>query len=66
MMNSDDIIGQTLGIIKKPEKNLTKETPRVISPMSSDEDDIENDYKYQRENFYGLVERGQDAIDGIL
>ena len=66
MMNSDDIIGQTLGIIKKPEKNLTKETPRVISPMSSDEDDIENDYKYQRENLYNLIERGQDAIDGIL
>tara|TARA_Y100000114_G_C11750122_1_gene323795 strand:- start:333 stop:746 length:414 start_codon:yes stop_codon:yes gene_type:complete len=65
-MNSDDIIGQTLGIIKKPEKNLTKETPRVISPMSSDEDDIENDYKYQRENLYNLIERGQDAIDGIL
>ena len=66
MMNSDDIIGQTLGIIKRPEKNLTKETPRVISPMSSDEDDIENDYKYQRENLYNLIERGQDAIDGIL
>ena len=66
MMNSDDIIGQTLGIIKKPEKNLTKETPRVISPMSNDEDDIENDYKYQRENLYNLIERGQDAIDGIL
>ena len=66
MMNSDDIIGQTLGIIKKPEKNLTKETPRVIPPMSNDEDDIENDYKYQRENLYNLIERGQDAIDGIL
>ena len=23
-------------------------------------------YKRQRENFYNLVERGQDAIDGIL
>ena len=34
--------------------------------VKSNEDDIENDYKYQRENFYGLVERGQDAIDGIL
>ena len=34
--------------------------------MSSDEDDIENDYKYQRENLYNLIERGQDAIDGIL
>ena len=25
-----------------------------------------SDYKYSREVFYGLVERGQDAIEGIL
>ena len=25
-----------------------------------------NDFEYQRQNFYNLVERGQDAIDGIL
>ena len=29
-------------------------------------DDVDTDYKYQRENFYNLIERGQDAIDGIL
>ena len=34
--------------------------------VKSNEDDIENDYKYQRENFYGLVEKGSQAIDGIL
>ena len=32
----------------------------------SKDDDIENDYKYQRENFYNLVERGQNAVEGIL
>ena len=32
----------------------------------SKDDDIENDYKYQRENFYNLVERGQIAVEGIL
>ena len=25
-------------------------------------DDVDSDYKYQRENFYNLIERGQDAI----
>ena len=29
-------------------------------------DDVDTDYNYQRENFYNLIERGQDAIDGIL
>ena len=31
-----------------------------------EDDDIENDYKYQLENFYNLVERGQNAVEGIL
>ena len=34
--------------------------------VSSNEQDKGNDYKYSREIFYGLVERGQDAIEGIL
>ena len=34
--------------------------------VSSNEQDKSNDYKYSREIFYGLVERGQDAIEGIL
>ena len=29
-------------------------------------ENIETDYRYARENLYNLVERGQDAIDGIL
>ena len=39
----------------------------ITSPKKlSAEEDIDNDYTYQRENFYSLVERGQDAIEGIL
>ena len=37
-----------------------------FKPPLSNEEDIDNDYKYQRENFYNLVERGSDAIEGIL
>ena len=32
----------------------------------SDDDDIEKDYEYQRQNFYNLVDKGSKAIDGIL
>ena len=32
----------------------------------SDEEDIENDYNYQRQNFYRLVDQGSNAIEGIL
>ena len=61
-------IDKELGVIEKI-------VPKVI-PTKSDvshymdeligEDDIEDDYKYQRDNFYTLVEKGSAAIDGIL
>ena len=31
-----------------------------------DLNDMEKDYEYQRQNFYSLVERGTDAVEGIL
>ena len=31
-----------------------------------DLNDAEKDYEYQRQNFYNLVERGTDAVEGIL
>ena len=60
-------IDKALGVFD-PVETAIKQNNIVIAKKvpESNEDDIENDYKYQRENFYGLVERGQDAIDGIL
>ncbi len=61
MSKVDDRLDELLDIqgeIVQAEKNL----PTVVS----NDKDKGNDYKYSREIFYGLVERGQDAIDGIL
>ena len=68
MRNTEDIVNEALGIINPVDKAIAESslTRQKIIPPVSNEDDVENDYKYQRENFYGLVERGQDAIDGIL
>jgi len=67
MNSSDNIIDQALGVLDPVETELKKATnKKVVVKPSSNEDDIENDYKYQRENFYGLVEKGSQAIDGIL
>ena len=60
-------IDKDLGVFDPVETAIQQNN--IVVPkkvVKSNEDDIENDYKYQRENFYGLVERGQDAIDGIL
>ena len=63
----DSEIDKALGIADVVEGTLETVTPPKppVVPESTSED-LDNDYKYQRENFYHLVERGQDAINGIL
>jgi hypothetical protein len=57
-------LDKEFGII---EKVVPTTMPKIIpNTVEVSEDDIENDYKYQRDNFYNLVEKGSDAIDGIL
>ena len=61
--SSDQKLDELLEITETlPAKKETK----VIIPRPKDSEDVSADYKYSRENFYNLVERGQDAIDGIL
>ena len=61
-------IDKELGVIEKivPKVMPTKSEVSHYSNELTGEDDIEDDYKYQRENFYNLVEKGSTAIDGIL
>ncbi len=59
-------IDKELGIIEvdQPRSDISK--PVVSQQDYGDVNDAERDYVYQRENFYNLVERGNDAIEGIL
>ena len=58
---------KALGVIDPVETAIQQNNITVPKKViKSNEDDIDNDYKYQRENFYNLIERGQDAIEGIL
>ena len=63
MSKTKDIIDEALGAV---ELAKSKPVEKKIIPRPKENDDIENDYKYQRENFYNLVEKGTDAIEGIL
>jgi hypothetical protein len=37
-----------------------------IELIKSTEDDIKKDYEYTRANLYSLIEKGQEAINGIM
>ena len=55
-------IDELLGITEKAVTTTT--VPAIPRVQSTDEDD--DDFKYSRENLYHIIERGQDALDGIL
>lgn len=48
-------------VSKEPEKYDEK-----IDKIKSTVDDIKKDYDYTRGNLYSLIEKGQEAINGIL
>ena len=70
MSNIDTQISSALGITSKEIVQQIidpKPAPQAIVPRPvGDFEDADIDYKYSRENFYSLVERGQDAVTGIL
>ena len=69
MSKLEEKVNEILGIEKKePSKEIVKQEFKPAVPRKEDDKkaDVDNDYKYSRENYYNLIERGQEAIDGIL
>jgi len=69
MTKLEDKVSEILGIDKpEPTKEIVKQEfkPAVPRKEETDKADVDNDYKYSRENYYNLIERGQEAIEGIL
>ena len=56
-------IDELLGIT---EKAVTITNPTPVVPRTQTEYEDNDDFKYSRENLYHIIERGQDALDGIL
>ena len=40
-------------------------TEKVVPPRA-EKDDSDTDFQYSRENLYNIIERGADAMDGLL
>ena len=69
MSKLEDKVKEILGIDKpEPTKEIVKQEfkPAVPRKEETEKADVDNDYKYSRENYYNLIERGQEAIEGIL
>jgi tetrahydrodipicolinate N-succinyltransferase len=62
MSNNYDSIDEALNT----ESSIVETTPKEIEVSKSKDDDIEKDYEYTRANLYSLIEKGQEAINGIM
>ena len=65
MSKIDEKLDELLNI-KGEIVEVEKRLPVLSKTNHSKQEEQNSDYKYSREVFYGLVERGQDAIEGIL
>lgn len=64
-MSIEDKVNEILGIDENTKPVVKKEfTPPV--ERKKGENDIDNDYDYSRDSYYNLIQKGQEAIDGIL
>jgi len=37
-----------------------------VTPKKTDDEDSDTDFQYTRENLYNIIERGSDAMEGLL
>ena len=62
MTNLDDTFNVESTIVPSEKVGITPEQ----KPDRLTKDDIEKDYEYTRGNLYAIIEKGQEAINGIL
>ena len=56
----DDALNTTSDIV---EVDSSTKKPEIVKSKSND---IEKDYEYSRANLYSLIEKGQEAINGLM
>ena len=62
MSNNYESIDNALDI----ESSIVESKPSKPVPIKEERDDIKKDYEYTRANLYSLIEKGQEAINGIM
>jgi len=65
MSKLEDKVNEILGIEKEKLPVIKEEKPLTPRIEDKSKTDIDNDYVYSRDSYYNL-EKGQEAIDGIL
>ncbi len=60
----DDALDITPTEVKS--EKIVKKEPEVTEIVTSTQEQLKKDYEYTRANLYSLIEKGQEAINGIM
>ena len=63
-LNDHFNVEDNLSVDVEVSSEVVEEKPKKDVPVKKD--DVTNDYEYTRGNLYSLIEKGQEAINGIL
>ena len=69
MSKLEDKVNEILGIdTPEPKKEIVQQEFKspVVRKEDENKEDIDNDYSYSRDNYYNLIDKGNEAIQGIL
>ena len=68
MTKLEDSVNEILGIEKKSENIKVEDFSPPVPKKDNlpDTPDIDKDYEYSRESYYNLIDKGNEAIEGIL
>jgi len=58
----DTKLNNALGVVEVAEKELALR----VKPIEEKGEELSTDFSYSRENLYNIIERGQDAMEGLL
>jgi hypothetical protein len=62
-MSTFDKLDDTFNIVPQ---DLDESNSKIVRMDSNSSQDIDSDYQYSRGQLYNLIEKGQEAIDGIM
>lgn len=53
-------------IFNLPESVNDSSKQEIVVPVDQQQETIDNDFRYARENLYGIIEKGSDALDELV
>ena len=66
MTNKFDDLNDTFNVAGEIINPEVDQSEQKIKKIASNVDDVKKDYDYTRGNLYSIIEKGQEAINGIL